>query len=583
MACIALFAFVALPLIHGQALSLTTTRVLVTPPTTTRTLIAVQSSSPSRQLIADPTYPQRKLIKPIMDDPADPAVIAIWPNRGSLYVGQTLILSASWTGAASYYTVDFFSGPSSTCQDDTTFVSSAYGQSGVSVSTMPPGSLYYCASIEEANGTRVYSTTVFVSVYPQLSGASISMAPNPVNLGQTSTATVSWSGGDSESGYFVSLYSVSTQMQQCDTGTLVSSGGTAQNTWSAAVTPDATSKGYYCAVIRDTAGMTLSTSSTLLTITGQPLNATLSGISPIDSGEWTAIFLNITGGVPPYSSITYVSTNSLCTSFTELPAVTQGAMNLYGPVYNTTCFYSVVKDTATNSVTTNTLKIWTYPGLVFYTFPEINPSNTVTQGTPVTLTEKVSGGSGSFRYQWYSGPFPDGMCGGGTAIPGATSLTYKTASMPVGVNQYCFSIEDIYVHHIQMRTAVVYVTVLPPPSHVLNVETIGAAPQQTGSVIEVYQINGKAVQFPLGGGVAAHVVQTDWLPSSTENSASVIQRTTVQSTPSVIYPTTYPTATTGQSGADQATVETPVSGPTLPSFGRTSNKLPPQLLRLSAG
>ena len=87
---------------------------------------------------------------------------AITPSAPKIDSGQSITLSASWSGGTSTFTVTWYSGSSATCSSDTTVVAT---NSGVSASpntetVSPITTTYYCAVITDSStGTPAQSVT----------------------------------------------------------------------------------------------------------------------------------------------------------------------------------------------------------------------------------------------------------------------------------------------------------------------------------------------------------------------------------------------------------------------------------------
>ncbi len=92
------------------------------------------------------------------------------------------------------------------------------------------------------------------------------------------------------------------------------------------------------------------------------------------------------------------------------------------------------------------------PGIVSPAAATIDASQTV----GLTSTA-ASGGSGHYAYQWLTGA---STCSSGTAISGATGLTYTTPALSVGTDYYCVEVTDTSTHDVAY-TNVATITVDP--------------------------------------------------------------------------------------------------------------------------
>ncbi len=124
-------------------------------------------------------------------------------NSNNLDSGEPSILTVTWSGGTSPYTIRYYSGTSSSCQSDTDLIAE-YNITGTSntLSIAPKSNTYYCSTITDSATIPliVDSATKDVVVNPILSSASIRTSPIlPATLdsGETVAFYSNWSGGTS--------------------------------------------------------------------------------------------------------------------------------------------------------------------------------------------------------------------------------------------------------------------------------------------------------------------------------------------------------------------------------------------------
>jgi len=235
----------------------------------------------------------------------NPALTAgsITPSGVTMDSGQSISLSASWSGGSSTYAVSWYSGSSATCASDTTLVSTDSGLSTSpdSKSITHTSSTFYCAVITDfASGAPTQSATdaaILISVNSALVAGTITPASPSINLGQSTTLTANPSGGTSP--YGISWYSGTSLA--CSSDTTPSGAGS-----SIVVSP--TSSTYYCYTATDSSGgspAASTTSATDLVTVNAPLKAPVIRVSrsivKMGSSANLAVSTAFTSGTPTYS------------------------------------------------------------------------------------------------------------------------------------------------------------------------------------------------------------------------------------------------------------------------------------------
>ncbi len=180
------------------------------------------------------------------------------PGGATIDLGQSISLSASWSGGTSTYSVAWYSGNSASCASDTTPVVSDSGLSVLtdSHSVSPASNTYYCAVISDT-GTPATSVTVaaiLVSVSPALAVGAITPASPAIDSGQSTVLNANPSGGTTP--YTISWFSGGSA--SCSSDNSPAGAGS-----SIQVSP--TSNAYYCYSVTDSSQGTPSAGSSSLT------------------------------------------------------------------------------------------------------------------------------------------------------------------------------------------------------------------------------------------------------------------------------------------------------------------------------
>jgi gliding motility-associated-like protein len=159
-----------------------------------------------------------------------------------------------------------------------------------------------------------------------------------------------------------------------------------------------------------------------------------------------------------------------------------------------------------------------------------NPNETVCLGgTPTTLSPAVVGGTGTASYQWYSNSANSNT--GGTAIAGATNITYAPAATAVGSTYYYLSTTFAGTSCGTATTNTSQIIVLADPTistQPLTTESmcVGGTPSAltvvfTGGVgTPTYQWYSNATNSNVGGTVIAGAGLSTYNPASTSTVGS---------------------------------------------------------------
>src|SRR5207249_2023939 len=231
----------------------------------------------------------------------NPALVAgtITPAAPTIDSGQSVLLTATPSGGTAPYSFQWYSGTSPNCSSDTAPLGTSSTQTVTSAS-----SAYYCYKVTDgASGnptTVAISSSDLVTVNSALT-IPLLTAVSPIDNGQATTLTVSWSAGTSP--YNVNLYT-STSSNSC-TGLVQVLQNRGLTVTSTTFSQSPSSNTSYCASVTDSAvsAVTLRTTSPL-TVTVNPalVVKTVSGTPPtIDIGQSSTLSATFSGGTSPYT------------------------------------------------------------------------------------------------------------------------------------------------------------------------------------------------------------------------------------------------------------------------------------------
>ena len=292
--------------------------------------------------------------------------------------------------------------------------------SGATSSSYTPPALTattYYEVVTSSNGVSVTSASVVVNVYPALSPGSVSPASQTINY-NTSASQLTLSGVTGGNGTY------SYQWQSSPNSSFSSPTNVGTN--STAFTPTSLTATTYYRVAVTSNGATAYTAGVLVTVYPPIVPGVIAPASQTVNYSTTAAGLNlsgVSGGNGSYSYQWYYSTNGGST-WTALSGVTG---TTYAPgALTATTQYEVIVTSNGVSATTAVATVTVYPKLVTGT---VSPaSQTINYNTvPAALSESgVTGGSGTYTYQWQSCATSNGTY---TTISGATGSSYTPPAL----------------------------------------------------------------------------------------------------------------------------------------------------------
>lgn len=326
---------------------------------------------------------------------SDHTIVTVNPNPNvtvndpePICEGGNITLSATANGGETPYTYQWYMNAGAIAGANSSTYTTSPGM----------GNTTYSVIVTDSNGcTDEDQTTVTVNDQPTVTLNN----PNPICAGGSVTLTASATG----SGYTYQWY---------EGGALITS--TSSNTYT--VNNPAVGTTSYSVVISNDSGCTASDETTVTVYS----NPTASINTPEPVCEGTSIILSATanGGASPYTYQWYVEGNSIA-------GATNASYNTTPNVGNT--IYSVVVTDANGCTDSDATTVTVNPSLNL----TINAPDPICEGSNLTLTGLVSGGSPAYIYQWYEGSTP---------IAGATNSTLVLNNPNVGNTVYMLTVED---------------------------------------------------------------------------------------------------------------------------------------------
>jgi trimeric autotransporter adhesin len=211
----------------------------------------------------------------------------------------------------------------------------------VTTGSTPTGTYSFELQVTDSSPTPETQTAspVSLTVNPALAAGSISPPGGAtIDLGQSISLSVSWSGGTST--YSVAWYSGNSASCASDTTPVASDSGLSMLTDSHSVSP--ISSTYYCAVISDsgTPAASVTFPAILVSVSPELVAGAITPPAPaIDSGLTTTLNANPSGGTTPYKISWFSGSSASCPSDTT-PAGTGSSIQV-SPTSNTYYCYSV--------------------------------------------------------------------------------------------------------------------------------------------------------------------------------------------------------------------------------------------------
>jgi len=365
------------------------------------------------------------------------------PSLPTVDDGQSATIGVSWQGGTPAYTVNLYSGTSSTCSSDTTLISAISGVSGTSTSfsDSPTSNAYYCATVTDSAATPSTTTSSadLVTVNPALVVGAPSGTPPAIDQRQTSSLSATFSGGTSP-------YTCQWLVEAQGGDTFADFGGSSPcaspNSTSFATT-GSTAAGTYTFELQVTDGASDAVASSPGSVT---VNAALAiptvvpSMTTTDDGQSISVAVSWTGGTANYSVNLYSSSTSACPSG-PTPVSSQTGLTASPATFtelspSSTLYYcATVTDSAGTPVAATSSAVQVTVNVAL-SAGAISPSSpTIDSGQSVAFAANPSGGTTPYSYQWYT----SSDCSA-SPISGATSSTHSAS--PSSTTTYSVKVTD---------------------------------------------------------------------------------------------------------------------------------------------
>jgi sugar lactone lactonase YvrE len=374
------------------------------------------------------------------------------PSLPAVDAGQSLVMTVSWAGGTSTYTVTLYSGTSSACVADTTVVGFAPSVSGSSTtfSVSPASNTYYCAIVTDSAPTRMTtaSSADSVAVNPILTAGAIAPVSPTIDLGQSVTLTANPGGGTVPRSYQWYTGSGCTTPVSGATGSTYSASPTSTVTYYVKVTDSATTPTSTCS------------SGDVVTVNAALSAGSVSPASPsIDAGQSVILTANAVGGTGPYSYRWYSGSSATCSSDSAIGGATSGTFSA-SPASSTYYCYQVTDSASARvSSTSATTLVTVDPALTVHALSP--PSPFIDAGQSLVVTVSWSGGTSTYTVTLYSGASP--TCSSDTTLDGTTPGVAGTSTtfpvLPTSNTYYCATVTDSALTPTTTTSSIDYVTV----------------------------------------------------------------------------------------------------------------------------
>jgi hypothetical protein len=360
---------------------------------------------------------------------SDPTV-SVTPLGPLAYdVGQTAgVLTAAITySGPNTATVEWYSSSTPSCSASSTDT----GTSGLTFtpSTGSAGTTYYCAVVSDSgvSGYTSPSNSVEVMVGVTLTAGAPTPSNPIIDSGQSIALTANASGGSTP----YTNYAWYNTSSSTTAATLCGLSGwefiVQSSTLTTYVTGSLTGTAYYCYVVTDSTTPTptnASSSVDQVTVNSAPSILVSPSSVTIDSGQTVTLSATVTGGTTTFSWQWYNGSGPISgqsgSGSTAVYTVSSADSGIYVIFTDTGVTSGATPPSDAQVASSPSVTVTVYPGPSISTQPM---SVTIDSGQTVTLSVTVTGGTGIFSWQWYTGSGPiSGATGSGpTAMYVATA------------------------------------------------------------------------------------------------------------------------------------------------------------------
>jgi hypothetical protein len=295
--------------------------------------------------------------------------------------GQTKIFTAASVGGSGTIHYQWYVGSGSVGTDSSSYTYTAAGSSA-SIT---------CKVTDSASSpvTSLASNAVSVTVNPALVAPTVSASLGSISQGQTSSLTsltvttgsspysYQWFSKAPGAGSYLLISGATSPSYSFTT-----SGSTTVGSWSFELN------------VTDAASVSVTSNAVSVTVNSVPTVTVSPSSGTLDAGQSQVFRATASGGSGTYSSyqwyVDLVPQSGTAVSFTYSPGSTTGSHSITATVTDSLGGISVLSSPATVTVE-SAPSISTQPS-----------SATIDSGQSVTLTSTVTGGTGSFSWQWFS-------------------------------------------------------------------------------------------------------------------------------------------------------------------------------------
>ena len=323
--------------------------------------------------------------------------------------------------------------------------------SGATTTTYTPTALtsttYYRVAVT-SNGVTVYSAIATVTVYPVIAGGSVAPASQTINYG-ANAALLTLSGVSGGNGTFTYQWQ-SSASSSFTTPTNIS-GATATT-----YTPTALTSTTYYRVAVTSNGVTVYSAIATVTVLPALVGGSISPATQTINNGANGSLLTLSGVSGGNGTFTYQWQSSASSSFTTPTNISGATATTYTPTALTsTTYYRVAVSSNGATVYSAIATVTVLPALVGGTIsPATQTINNGANGALLTLSG-VSGGNGTFTYQWQSSASSSFTTP--TNISGATATTYT----PTALTATTYFRVAVTSNGVTVYSAIATVTVYP--------------------------------------------------------------------------------------------------------------------------
>ncbi|TDO27029.1 gliding motility-associated-like protein [Sediminibacterium goheungense] len=364
--------------------------------------------------------------------------------------------------------------------------------------TTVAGERYYYVEIRDAGCDQLVRTNAFKITTGQV--LSVQAQPQSQVVCNNSTANISVlpSGG---TGLYTYQWFSNTVNSNTGGINLGSSSGAQTSNYTVPGTTVSGDRFYYVVITDASCGATIRSNATRIT-TGVALSVGTQPVSQIVCNN-TSVAINTTGAGASLS-YTYQWYSNASNSNTGGTLITGANASSYTVPATLTAgdrfYYAVITDASCGlQVTTTVATINTRSALVVNTHPL---SQTICNNVTIDLPVSVSGGSGTYTYQWYSNTVNSNS--GGTSLgslSGANSSIYTIPAIAVSGNRYYYAV-------ITDTECGVSVTTNAATIFTRTALTVGTQPQSVQTII-----NNTTTNITVAGGGATGAYNYQWYQS----------------------------------------------------------------------